>query len=74
MPEDKNNGKGDASPAASPESKAKTTIMSLGYRPNAASKKILKKYRTEVAASSASLLSTFITVRLLAPNTKIEAD
>jgi hypothetical protein len=53
----------DASTATPPRPSGVYVFWSPHYQMSAASKKWLKKYRTEVAASSSSLLSTVVAVR-----------
>ena len=62
MPQDKKDGNGDGSSGPSSDSRLKNTLIFSRYHMNAASKRMLKRYRTEVAASSASLVSTLVTV------------
>ncbi|KAL9097228.1 MAG: hypothetical protein Q9165_000655 [Trypethelium subeluteriae] len=73
MPEDKNNGKGDASSGASPGPNSKKPWASMEYQMDAASKRWLKKYRTEFSASSASLLSTLIAYPLDSIKSRMQA-
>ncbi|KAF2235131.1 mitochondrial carrier [Viridothelium virens] len=73
MPEDKKNGKGDASSGASPDPNSKHPFASMEYQLNTASKRWLKKYRTEFSASSASLLSTLIAYPLDSIKSRMQA-